>query len=321
MSGTGRKIPTAAYCRVSTKSDLQDGSFEVQCAYYEKLITESPDMELVGIYGDHGKSGRSMENRDELQQLLDDCRAGKVKLILCKSISRFARNMLECVDTIRKLRDMGVVVRFEREGISTDNMGGELMLGILATIAQEESNSISQNMNWSRQKHVERGEPWDVPRYGYVSEGKEHRWVIVPHEKEVVQKAFFMAGICYTTPEIMAEMNRMEEEAGTGKVWNRTPIRNLLTSEVYLGNYLSNKECTIIGKNGKPKRVKNKGYVDQILIEGHHEPMVSRELFDAVQELVKNGLLSAARSKFSASDEAIKDRAMRAAAKEASVWQ
>ena len=132
-----KRIPTAAYCRVSTKRDTQDGSYEVQRAYYEKLISEDPTLELVGIYGDHGKSGRYMRGRAELNRLIKDCEAGKVKLILTKSISRFARNMMECVETIRHLRELGVTIRFEKENIDTDTMGGELMLGILATIAQE----------------------------------------------------------------------------------------------------------------------------------------------------------------------------------------
>ena len=135
------KKRTAAYCRVSTTSDTQDGSFEVQCEYYEKRIKEDPGMELVGVYGDHGKSGRSMRGRKELNRLIKDCEAGKIELVLTKSISRFARNMLECVETIRHLSELGVVVRFEKEGLDTETMGGELKLGILETIEQEEGNS------------------------------------------------------------------------------------------------------------------------------------------------------------------------------------
>ena len=245
------KKRTAAYCRVSTTSDTQDGSFEVQCEYYEKRIKEDPGMELVGVYGDHGKSGRSMRGRKELNRLIKDCEAGKIDLVLTKSISRFARNMLECVETIRHLSELGVVVRFEKEGLDTETMGGELMLGILATIAQEESNSIAQNLRWSRQKHIERGQPWDKPRYGYVSVGSEHKWEVVPHEAEVVRRAFYMAGMCHTYGEIAEELTRMEEKQGTGKVWNKTPVVNLLRSNVYLGEYLSNKECTIIDKDGQ----------------------------------------------------------------------
>ena len=138
-----KKLRVAAYCRVSTTSDTQDGSFEVQCEYYEKLIRSDPNMEFVGVYGDHGKSGRAMRGRKELNRLIKDCEAGKIDLVLTKSISRFARNMLECVEAIRHLKECSVTVRFEKENLDTETMGGELMLGILAIIAQEESNSIS----------------------------------------------------------------------------------------------------------------------------------------------------------------------------------
>ena len=315
-----KKLRTAAYCRVSTKSDTQDGSFEVQCEYYEKLIRESPGMEFVGVYGDHGKSGRSMRGRKELNRLIKDCEAGLVDLVLTKSISRFARNMLECVETIRHLKECGVTVRFEKEGLDTETMGGELMLGILATIAQEESNSISQNMNWSRQKHVEKGQPWDTARYGYISVGKEHRWEVVEHEAEVVRQAFYMAGMCHTYQEIADELTRMEAEDGDGRVWNKTPVVNLLRSEVYIGNYLSNKECRVVDENGVVKRVKNRGQYDQILIEGHHEALVSRELYDVVQELLDHVTLGGHRTKFSEEERAIMDRAMALAAREAESW-
>ena len=316
-----KKLRTAAYCRVSTASDTQDGSFEVQCAYYEKLIRDDPTMEFVGVYGDHGKSGRSMRGRKELNRLIRDCEAGKVDLVLTKSISRFARNMLECVNTIRQLSELGVAVRFEKENLDTQTMGGELMLGILATIAQEESNSISQNINWSRQKHVEKGQPWDVARYGYVSVGKEHRWEVVEHEAEAVRQAFYMAGMCHTYGEIAEELTRMEAEDGNGRVWNKTPIVNLLRSETYIGNYLSNKECRIVDEKGQVKRVKNKGYVEQVLIEGHHPALVSKELYEVVQELLDNKTLGGHRRKFSAEEREIMDRAVKLAAREAESWR
>ena len=316
-----KKLRTAAYCRVSTASDTPDGSFEVQCAYYEKLIKDDPNMEFVGVYGDHGKSGRSMRGRKELNRLIKDCEAGKIDLVLTKSISRFARNMLECVNTIRQLSDLGVTVRFEKENLDTETMGGELMLGILATIAQEESNSISQNINWSRQKHVEKGQPWDVARYGYVSVGKEHRWEVVDHEAEAVRQAFYMAGMCHTYGEIAAELTRMEAEDGNGRVWNKTPVVNLLRSETYIGNYLSNKECSIVDENGIVKRTKNKGYVDQILIENHHPALVSKELYSVVQELLDHQTLGGHRRKFSEEERELMSRAMKLAAKEAESWQ
>lgn len=316
-----KKIPTAAYCRVSTMSDLQDGSYEVQRDYYRKLIEASPDMELVGIYGDHGKSGRSMMARPQLQKLIKDCDAGKIQLILTKSISRFARNMMECVETIRHLRELGVKVVFEKEGFDTESVGCELILGILATIAQEESNSLSQNIIWSRHQHALKGEPWERPPYGYVSVGKNHKWVAVPEQGDVIRQAFYMAGMCYTYMEIIEELNRMEREMGSERVWTRGTLAILLKNCAYIGEYLSNKECTIALEDGTTKRVKNKGYKDQIRIEDHHEAFVSRELFEAVNNLLKLRALNACLHNYSAEQERAREYGMTVAAKEAEEWE
>lgn len=316
-----KKKRTCAYCRVSTASDTQDGSFEVQCEYYERLISSNPEMEFVGVYGDHGKSGRKMYNRTELNRMIKDCEDGKIDLILTKSISRFARNMADCVETVRHLKELGVRVLFEKENLDTDTMTGELILGILATIAQEESISLSQNQAWSRMKHLERGETWSPPRYGYTSDGKNHGWVIVPNQAEVVRMAFYMAATCHTYAEIRDEMNRMEREEGSEKVWTKPTVALLLRSENYVGDFLSNKECTIIDSNGKEKRVKNKGFVDQILIEGHHPAIVSHELFDIVQELIKHGTIGGGRSVFSAEEKYLMEKGQKIAEKEVKLWE
>ena len=316
-----KKIRACAYCRVRTASDTQDGSFEVQCEYYERLISSDPEMEFVGVYGDHGKSGRKMYNREELNRMIKDCEDGKIDLILTKSISRFARNMADCVETVRHLKELGVRVLFEKENLDTDTMTGELILGILATIAQEESISLSQNQAWSRMKHLERGETWSPPRYGYTSDGKNHGWVIVPNQAEVVRMAFYMAAMCHTYSEIRDEMNRMEREEGSEKVWTNPTVALLLRSENYVGDFLSNKECTIIDSNGKEKRVKNKGFVDQILIEGHHPAIVSHELFDIVQELIKHGTIGGGRSVFSAEEKYLMEKGQKIAEKEVKLWE
>ena len=195
------------------------------------------------------------------------------------------------------------------------------MLGILATIAQEESNSISQNMSWSRQRHIENGQPWDQARYGYVSVGPEHRWEVVEHEAEVVRQAFYMAGMCHTYQEIADELTRMEAEDGDGRVWNKTPVVGLLRSEVYIGNYLSRKFCRIVDEDGISRRVKNRGHADQILIEDHHEALVSEELYEVVQELLDRRTLGSNRKRFSAEEREIMGRAIKIAAKEAQLWQ
>lgn len=316
-----KKLRTAAYCRVSTPSDTQDGSYEVQCEYFEKFIKNNPNMEFVGIYGDHGKSGRYMKGREGLSRLIKDCEEGRIQLIYTKSISRFARNLQDFVELTRHLKELGVVVRFEKEGLDTDTLQGELILGILATVAQEVSNNISQNILWSRQHHIEKGQPWDKARYGYVSVGKEHKWEVVEHEAEVVRQAFYMAGMCHTYIEIADEMNRMERENGSDRVWSSATISNLLRSEKYIGNYLSNQGCKVIDGNGVAKWVKNTGQVEQILIEDHHPALVSEELYNVVQELLDHRTLSSHRKNFGPEEMEIMDRSIKLAAREAELWR
>lgn len=310
-----RKLRTAVYCRVSTLMDKQDGSFEMQATHYKELIAQAENMELAGIYGDHGKSGRTIKGRPGFQNLLDDCKNGKIDLILTKSISRFARNMKECVETIRGLNDVGVRVYFEKEKIDTSNMVGELFLTILATVAQEESNSISQNIKWSRKRNYQMGRPIERASYGFRSIGKEHKWEIYEPEAERVRLAFCLAAHGFNNARIKEELNALEEEDGTGKVWNQTPLINLLTNYAYVGDYLSNKE-TPIYVDGELRRRKNRGDADQYYISGHHDPIVSHELFDCVQELVKHHTLFVKRSRFSEYEKQLLKRAKRIAEEE-----
>ena len=315
------KKKTAAYCRVSTLNDSQDGSFEIQCGYYEKLIQSDPTMEFAGVYGDRGKSGRSIQGREELNRLIHDCEAGRVERILTKSIGRFARSMSECVEVIRYLSELGVSVYFERERLDTQSMSGELILGILATIAEEESNSISRNVEWTHKKHLERGQPFSPAKYGYRSVGKEHKWEIVSEEAEIVKKAFYMAGMCFKYREIAGELNRMENERGSTRVWYTHSVRAILLSEVYIGDYLSHKTCVIFDKNGRRRRIQNKGHVDQILIQGHHPALVSNELYEMIQILLQQGLLSGSRSNYYAKELETMEKAKRIAAREAERWK
>lgn len=293
----GRRLRAAAYCRVSTRSDLQDGSFEIQMEYYRKYIESREEMQLVGLYGDHGKSGRSMTKREELNRLLNDCREGKIDLVLTKSVSRFARNLSECISTVRMLKEQGVSIFFEREGLYTGDAGSELLLSILAAIAQEESNSIGQNLKWARRKRYEAGQPWEPASYGYRSVGSGHRWVTEESEAKRVRTAFYLAGSGANYAEILAELNRLEELEGTGKVWKHTPLVNLLTNYAYIGDYLSNKEISVSTADGV-KRRKNRGEQDQIYIEGHQEPLVSRELFEGVGEMLKRHMLFVRKTRY-----------------------
>lgn len=147
----------AAYCRVSTDSSDQLNSYRTQIGYYTNFIAQHSGWELVDIYADEGITGTSLEKRDEFKRMLQDCRTGKISRILVKSVSRFARNTLELIETTRELKDLGVVVVFEEQGIDTAQMLGEMQLTLLAMAAQEESTSISKNMKWSIQKRMDAG--------------------------------------------------------------------------------------------------------------------------------------------------------------------
>lgn len=312
---TTAKKRAAAYCRVSTKHDVQDGSYEMQREYYRKKIEDDDNLELVDVYGDHGKSGRSVKGRKELNRLLKDCADGKIDVIYTKSVSRFARNMMECVELCRQLKTQGVSIIFEKEGLNTGTESGEMMLGILATIAQEESVSISQNMKWARRKRYEMGQPMERASYGFRSHGKDHKWEIYEPEAKRVRLAFYMAGMCHNYQEIRAALNALEEKEDTGKVWNGTPVRNLLTNLAYIGDYLSNKECIYADENGI-HRGKNRGQADQFYIENHHPAIVSREVFDCVAQLIERTVIYSFRSNFKDEDIAFMQECMKITAEE-----
>ena len=283
-----RPVKTAAYCRVSTEKEVQEGSYEIQVTYFTNLIESDPNMVFAGIYGDKGKSGLRADTRPGLQQLLEDCRAGKIEQILSKSISRFARNMGECAEMVRELRNLGINIIFEKEKLDTADDRCDLILNILSAIAQEESHSISQNVIRSREQHVLQGKPLGKAPFGYRNT-ENHRWVIHKEEAQKVKKAFEMAGKGKNYTEIRLALDRMEKDYK----WSQQRVRYMLTNPVYKGDYYSHKTvCLVPGKS-----VRNKGYRDRYYIKGHHKAIVSPELFDRVQELVENGELLTHRRK------------------------
>ena len=179
----------AAYCRVSTDSKDQLNSYRTQIGYYTNYIAQHPGWELVDIYADEGITGTSLEKRDEFKRMLADCRAGKISRILVKSVSRFARNTLELIETTRELKDLGVVVVFEEQGIDTAQMLGEMQLTLLAMAAQEESTSISKNMRWSIQKRMDAGTYLgNTAPYGYHLQ--DGQLIVNEEEADVVRRIF-----------------------------------------------------------------------------------------------------------------------------------
>ena len=187
----------AAYCRVSTLMEEQELSYESQCAYYENLIESRENMELVGIYGDQGFSGLHAEKRPEFQRLIADCTDGKVDLVMVKSISRFSRNTIDCQSYLKLLKEHGVTVYFEKEGLYSNDPQCELILKLLAAAAQEESNSISQTIKWANEKNCESGYPTRTCCYGYVKAkrhtGEKHIWVIDEEKAKRIRLMFELA--------------------------------------------------------------------------------------------------------------------------------
>ena len=295
------KIKAAAYCRVSTDKEVQDGSYELQVAYYTDLINADPDMELAGIYGDKGRSGLSAKKRPGLQRLMNDCRAGKITRIYTKSIARFARNMAECAEMIRELGDLGVNIIFEEQELNSQDEQSRLILNIFSAIAQQESYSISQHAKMAHEQHLLEGRPFGQISFGYMN-GGNNKWVINEDEASKVRKAFELAaqGKCYK--DIQKALDAMETE---GRKWSQQRLKYLLTNVVYKGDYAANKTvCMVPGH-----QVVNRDYRDRIYIEEHHEPLVSPEQFDRVQEIINRGILYSRRRLSKADEEFLKGAA------------
>lgn len=261
-SNPRKALRTAAYCRVSTELEKQEGSYDMQMNHYREKILSNPDMELVGLYGDKGKSGRKAANRRGFMQLLADCENGKIDLILTKSISRFARSMADCVELIQKLRSWGVTVYFEKENLRTDQMKGELLLNILAALAQEESNSISQNVTRSHEQYASEGRPFGRVTYGYICAGNG-TWQKTPAEAHRVRTAFRMAAEGRSYPEILAALNNIERQENTKVTWRQRRLRNLLRNVAYQGDYYSHGTVCLTPGH----QVVNRGYRDRYYIE------------------------------------------------------
>ena len=279
----------AAYCRVSTLMEEQELSYESQCAYYENLIESRENMELVGIYGDQGFSGLHAEKRPEFQRLIADCTDGKVDLVMVKSISRFSRNTIDCQKYLNLLKEHGVTVYFEKEGLYSNDPQCELILKLLAAAAQEESNSISQTIKWANEKNCESGYPTRTCCYGYVKAkrhtGEKHIRVIDEEKAKRIRLMFELADKGQNAREIAKSLREYEEEHGVTARWTASNVRSRLQNEAYKGDLLTGKTYSPDILSGK--RMKNNGQSPQYYIEEHHEPIVSPALFDRVQRNIK----------------------------------
>lgn len=287
-------LRAAAYCRVSTLQEEQNGSYETQVRYWHKKIENDPALELAGIYGDR-ISGGSMWKRVEFLQMLQDARDGEIDIIFTKAISRFARNMAECLTCVRELQSLGVRVVFENDHLDTGTQSGEMLLSVLSAIAQQELNEKSQAIKWAHKKANKSGKPCTCCPYGYRkvkdAEGKSTRdWEINDDEAERVRLAFDLAEQGHKVFEIQDVLNAYEEDRGTGFHWSDCRVRGLFTREAYMGDLLTNKSVTVDYLSHTI--VKNTGQFEQCYITNHNPAIVSREQFERVRMMYENGELN-----------------------------
>ena len=279
----GKKV--AAYARVSVENDESAHSLSAQVSFYSELIQKNPEWKYVGVYSDYGISGTSTKHRSEFNRLINDCKEGKVDVILTKSISRFARNTVDLLSTVRHLKDLGVELRFEREGINSLSGEGELMLTILASFAQEEVRSISNNVKWSVCKRFEKGIHNGRFRiFGY--RWLENHLVVESKEAIIVKRIFqnFLDGKSRleTEREFAAEGIRTMN----GCIWRDGSIAGVLKNITYTGNMLFQKKITVDSISHRRKL--NKGEVPKYYVENTHEAIIEKVTYDWVQrEMVR----------------------------------
>ena len=271
----------AAYARVSMESERLQHSLSAQVSYYSSLIQQNPAWEYAGVYADDGITGTKTNDRTEFNRMIADCEAGKIDIILTKSISRFARNTVDLLNAVRHLKDLGISVQFEKEHIDSLSEDGELMLTLLASFAQEEVRSLSDNVKWGTRKRFEKGIPnGRFQIYGYRWDG-DHL-VVEPEEAKIVKLIYdnFLNGLSAESTE--KQLEEMGVKSYKGQHFGNTSIRQILGNITYTGNLLFQKEYTIDPISKKSR--KNQGELPQYWVENTHEAIIPMEVYQAVQE-------------------------------------
>lgn len=272
----------AAYARVSSGKDAMLHSLSAQVSYYNDLIQHHPGWVFCGVYADEALTGTKAD-RENFTHLLNDCRAGKVDMVITKSISRFARNTVTLLETVRELKRIEVDVYFEEQNIHSISPDGELMLSILASYAQEESLSASENQKWRIKRNFENGMPWNGTLLGYRY--KDGTYIIVPEEAEIVH---FIFDQCLSGKGITAIMKILNEKGiptRNGNAWGKSSVMRVLRNYAYTGNLLLQKTYR---ENHITKRTRqNNGELPKYHIVDSHEKIISLEQFNAVQEEIQ----------------------------------
>lgn len=275
-----KKVRVAVYARVSSEKDATYHSLEAQTDYYEQYIAARQDWELVGIYSDNGISGTTI-NRPEFQRMLVDCRNGMIDLVVTKSITRFARNTVTLLETIRELKSLGIDCYFEKEDMHSISPDGELLLTLLAMYAEEEARSVSENQKWRIKKRFEKGEPWVGKMLGYRLVDRELK--VVPDEANTVRRIFnmYLSGMGLSKIASILTREQVPTKNG-GEKWSKYSVGIILQNEKYTGNMILQK--TYNDDFRTKNKVINHGERRRYFVENSHDAIIDNELFEAAQE-------------------------------------
>ncbi|MCH5197112.1 MAG: recombinase family protein, partial [Oscillospiraceae bacterium] len=267
-----RKLNVAAYARVSTDEEEQESSYEAQISYYTEKITANPEWKMAGIFADEGITGTQAKKRPQFLKMIELCRRKKIDLILTKSVSRFARNTVDCLNYVRELKAIGIGIIFEKENINTLLVENEMLLTIMSCFAQAESESISKNVSWGIRQSFKSG---NVPiRYGTLlgyRKGADGKPEIIPEEAEIVREIYrlYLDGMSLVQIQNELTARKIPTKVGTDR-WQRSTIKSILQNEKYTGDALLQK--TYITDCITKKTKKNNGELPMYLVRNHHEP-------------------------------------------------
>lgn len=278
-----QKMRVAAYCRVSTEYEEQESSYEMQVQHYTSYIQANPDWELAEVYADDGISATNTAKREAFNRMIADCRTGKIDMILTKSISRFSRNTVDCLKYTRELKSLNIAVYFEKENINTLDSKGEVLMTIMAALAQQESESISANVRLGIQFRNQQGKVRvNHNRFLGYTKDDEGKLIIVPEEAEIVRRIYaeYMDGKTFLQIRRGLEKDGIKNGAGNAKWWESN-IRQILTNEKYIGDALLQKTYTVSVL--EKKRSQNDGNLPKYYVEGCHEAIIDKDIFLRVQ--------------------------------------
>jgi len=278
-----RQLRVAAYCRVSTDDEEQLTSYEAQQNYYTDKIMTNQDWTMAGIFADEGITGTSARKRPEFLRMIRLCKQKKIDIILTKSISRFARNTVDCLNYIRALRELGIAVIFEKENINTLEADSEILITMLGAFAQAESESISANVRWGKRQAMREGKAIiQYDRLYAYQKGEDGKPQIIPDQAEVVQSIYkqYLAGASLRMIKDRLEAEQIPNAAGNAR-WTITAVRSILSNEKYCGDVLLQK--SFVSDCINRKVIRNTGQLPMYLVQNHHEGIVDRKTFHAVQ--------------------------------------